>query len=75
MIYNKSNNLKTLRKYSFLSQQDIADILGLSRASYVSKENGKNDFTQTEIQKLMELFNLPYESIFFVKVAHEVCAS
>lgn len=68
------NNLKGIRKNSFLTQQDVADLLEISRASYVSKENCKNDFTQTEIRKLMEVLNLPYEAIFFNHVAHGSCA-
>lgn len=30
------------------------------------KINGKRDFTKTEIDKIIEIFQLPYEEIFFI---------
>jgi putative transcriptional regulator len=67
---DKVNNIKKLRKRNGLLQQDMAEILNISRATYNSKETGKQDFNKTEIDKIIMLFGLPYEEIFFDKVAH-----
>ena len=46
------NKLRGLRVEKQMTQQDIADKMGISRKSYALKENGKIKFT---IQEAIEL--------------------
>lgn len=48
--------VRTERKLRGLTQEEIADALGISRASYIAVEQGKREFTMHEKQKLEELF-------------------
>ena len=59
------NRLKMYRVGYGLTQNDIAKELGMARATYCTKEQGKMDFTQTEINKILKLLNMKYEEIFF----------
>ncbi len=59
------NRLKMYRVGYGLSQNDIAKELGIARATYCVKEQGKKEFTQTEISKILKLLNMKYEEIFF----------
>jgi DNA-binding XRE family transcriptional regulator len=72
MDYKIGNKLKYFRSQSKITQSDVASVLGISRNSYISKENGTKDFTQTEIEKLKVLFNRSYDELFFADVAHEM---
>jgi putative transcriptional regulator len=56
--------LKIARVRKKMNQTDTANYLGISSVSYCRKETGKNDFTLTEIKKLMELFNKKFEELF-----------
>lgn len=66
----KHIQLKLLRAKNSLSQQDMADLLGMAINSYNHKENNVKDFTISEIEKIKEIFGLPYEDIFFGEYAH-----
>lgn len=57
--------LKTLMKQNDITQKELSELLGIRIATLNYKLNGKNDFTQTEINKIIDLFQLPYENIFF----------
>lgn len=46
------------------TQQDMAELLGISVSSFNMKLNGKREFTITEIQKIVKWFGLPFEKIF-----------
>ncbi len=56
--------LYKLRKEAKLSQQDVADFLGISVVSYRNKEKSVNQFTQDEMFKLSRFFNEPMSKIF-----------
>jgi len=58
------NNLKKLRENKGLSQQKLGDILGVSRQTINSVENGKFDPSLTLAIKLTKFFNEPIDSIF-----------
>jgi len=58
------NNLKELRESKGLSQQKLGDILGVSRQTINSVENGKFDPSLTLAIKLTKFFNEPIDSIF-----------
>ncbi|NLY46818.1 MAG: helix-turn-helix transcriptional regulator [Tissierella sp.] len=55
---------KGLRAFNGLTQQELAEILGISLTSYNKKETGKVPFTVDELKKLSEHFNVPIENFF-----------
>ena len=59
------NNLVALRNINRMTQQQVADYLGLSLNSYCNKENNNRCFTLEEAQKIATLFNYSIEDIFF----------
>lgn len=50
-----------------ITQQKMADLLGISKNNYNLKENGKLDFNLVEVKKILSILNEPYEVIFFEK--------
>lgn len=62
--------LKAYRTLLDISQQEMADIIGISIHSYHNKENKKSEFTHSELQKIHEFFKskipgVTIEEIFF----------
>ena len=53
-----NNNLVGYRSMLRLSQTAMGSKLGICRDSYQAKENGKKDFTQTEIEKIMKILKV-----------------
>lgn len=47
-----------------MSQQDLADYLGISVQTYRDKEKGKRAFTQDEMFAIAELFKRKIDEIF-----------
>lgn len=56
--------LKGLRAERMVTQCDIANILGVSTATYNRKENGLGRFDANEIAVLVEFFCVKFEDIF-----------
>ena len=56
-------SLKQIRKMRGLSQEDIANFLGMSRSMYSFYENGRFAPSDTIIAKLAEFYNLPIEVV------------
>lgn len=48
--------LKALRVEHGLTQDDIAEKLGVTTATYSRKENGLYDFTVAEVKKLFKIY-------------------
>lgn len=62
------NNIKMLRVKFNKTQQQMADILRVSVATYIRKEQGKIKFTLTEVKVFKEYFELTLQefwNIFF----------
>ena len=60
--------LRAKRVITGIKQNEIAKYLGIGVNSYSFKETGKKNFTQIEIKKLIDFFDLTPEetiSIFF----------
>lgn len=53
----KQDKLIKLRHALGFSQQEIADILGITKGAYSLKENGKRNFNQQEIGMIFTKFN------------------
>lgn len=58
------NHLKDLRKDRKLTQQDLADQVGVSRQSVISIELGKYDPSLPLAFKIAHVLNKPIEDIF-----------
>lgn len=63
----ENKKLKLARIEKGLYQKDMADKLGISRLSYLLKENGERDFTEWEIMKICEILEKSPEDLFFKK--------
>lgn len=45
------------------TQNDLADLLGITYQSVSIKLNGKKDFTQSEIYRIIKFYNLTAEQV------------
>ena len=48
-----------------ITQQGMADLLGISKNNYNLKENGKLDFNLVEVKKILKILDDTYDNIFF----------
>ena len=61
------NNIKELRKGRKLRQEDLAEILGVTRQTVIAIENNKYDPTLELAMKISEFFGLSVNDIFHLK--------
>lgn len=59
-----NRKIKAARVELGKTQKDMARLLEICHKSYVSKENNIKDFTESEINKLLNYFNRTYEDLF-----------
>jgi transcriptional regulator with XRE-family HTH domain len=58
-------DLKPLRKAAKLSQQQVAEVLGVSRQHYVGIENNQTDsLNKAHLEKLCDLFDCEVSALF-----------
>lgn len=57
-----AENLKNIRKEHKLTQQEIANVLGLDRSTYAFYETGKTTPSVNTLYKLAEIYNVSIES-------------
>lgn len=57
----KENNLLKLRKQNGYSQSILANILGISRQTYIKYESGELEPPLEVVRKLCKLYQVPYE--------------
>lgn len=55
--------LRAIRLYKEYSQNEMASILGISRKMYGFKENGKKDFTISDVVKIKNHLELSLDDI------------
>ena len=60
----RHGKLKGARVEKGLTQEDMAERIGISTYSYLMKENGKRDFTLTEMKKICEILGKELSEIF-----------
>ena len=53
-----------IRKKNNITQQFLADLIGISSNQYSLKENGKYEFNCDEMFKISEYLKIPIEDIF-----------
>ena len=61
---NIGDNLRIIRNKNNISQQDIADFLGVDRKTYVSWEAGTADIKSSYIPKLAEFLKVEINDLF-----------
>lgn len=54
-----------------ITQEKMANLLGISKGNYNLKENGKLDFNLVEVKKILKILNETYEHIFFEEYVTE----
>ncbi|MBL6612146.1 MAG: transcriptional regulator [Bacteroidetes bacterium] len=59
-----NNRVKELRKEKGLTQEDLAEVIGVSRQTVNAIEKQKFDPSLNTAFKMAKLFELPIESIF-----------
>ena len=57
-------NLKLFRTNKFLSQQEIADKIGVTRSTYANIENGVREGRKTFWKLLQAAFDIPDEEMY-----------
>ena len=70
--YEVQIKLYDARKRAKLSQQEVADILGISRNSYGQKERGDVPFNLEEMFALSDLLNISLDDLFISRSKKEV---
>ena len=60
----ENRKLKSLRVLHGMTQGDMAELLGMTKPTYRTRENGQHDFTESEINTILNTFNVKYEDIF-----------
>lgn len=63
--------LKGIRNEYGYSIDDMARMLGISTNCYFRKEKGKTDFYLCEVRKILDLFNVEFNEIFFTPIVNE----
>lgn len=64
-----NRNLIGYRNMFGMTQTDLASKIGIAKSTYCEKERGQRDFTQSEIEKIMNILkekkqNLTIEDVF-----------
>jgi len=58
------DNIEKIRGIKGLTQQNVADVLGMSRATYNKIENGTRELTTSELERLSLYFDVPIAEFF-----------
>lgn len=58
------NRIKDLRKEQSVTQQDLADAVGVTRQTIISLENGKYNASIQLAHKIAKYFSLTIEQVF-----------
>ncbi len=65
------NRIAELRKANHLTQQDLANLLGVTRQTIISLENGRYNPSITLAFKLAHTYNMHIEDIFIYEEGDE----
>ena len=66
------NKLYALRKDNGITQEEMANKLGISRVSYGKKERGSSEFTQDEMFEISKIFNRTINDIFLPRTHQKI---
>jgi transcriptional regulator with XRE-family HTH domain len=56
--------LKKARQNKGMSQETLADLIGMTQSNYSRRENGKKNITETEWKKIAKALNVNIEEIY-----------
>ena len=59
-----ASNVEKIRSSHGLTQEQVAGVLGVSRATYISVTKGRRDLTTGELEKLSAFFSIPIAEFF-----------
>ncbi|MCL1982813.1 MAG: DUF4065 domain-containing protein [Clostridiales bacterium] len=59
-----AKNVERIRRAKRLNQEQISDVLNVSRGTYINVKNGKRDLTTGELERLSAYFNVPIAEFF-----------
>jgi len=62
-------NIRKFRSKTKLSQQNVADLLGVDKNTYANWENETNDIKSEHIPKWAKIFNVEIKDLFESKVS------
>lgn len=62
-----SKNLKELRKINNLSQEEVANILLITKEDYIKIESGNNDISLNQLEMLASFYGLTVQELIYVK--------
>ncbi len=54
-----------------ITQERMAELIGISKNNYNLKENGKLDFNLSEVKKILNILDEDYNNIFFTENVNE----
>ena len=60
-----TNELRKLRKYHEITQEEMAELLGISVRTYIEKEKGNSQFKANEMYIISRKFGKTIDEIFF----------
>ena len=60
----ETNKLKGLRAEYNIKQKELAKKIGITATAYSLKETGEQQFKESEINIILDLFNEKYENVF-----------
>ncbi len=63
--------LKIFRNQNSLSQQQVADVLGVNRSTYCSYETGRRDIDIDTLFKLADFYKMPVDKFFEKRIPSE----
>lgn len=63
-IMNRSFKLKAARTSKGYTQEKMSDVLGMAKATYCNKENGKLEFSESEMIKIANILEVSLDDIF-----------
>ena len=66
------SRVRELRTNKGISQQEIADFLGIGQVAYSQKENEKTKFSLKEAKLLAIYFNTNVENLFFEPILNAI---
>lgn len=59
--------LRKIRNDKGVKGEEMANLLGLKKATYSKKENGQVKFLLEEAKKIADFFDMPIEEVFFIE--------
>jgi len=64
LIDDVVNNIEMIRNARGLTQEQIAEVIGVSRVTYINVTKGRRDLTTGELEKLAAFFDVPIVEFF-----------